>query len=123
MSRSDERWPDFGGETQDAFIARIRRRLGASPSAAQRAEGYPGSRQWPADIEEQFTAAAKAEAFLQAWTDLGGVTRVAHSMDDVEAHVLSLLQEYRVKNVLSSGSAIGACGRAAREAGVSITSW
>lgn len=108
----------FGGESEEAFLSRIRQRLRPGPGRA-----HPGSSPLPPDHESRWSLSEKAAIFAESLAGLGG--KVLRARDEEEAFrlVRDALVERGVRAVLTSGGDWSRLRALLGEAGVRVDSW
>lgn len=119
MSQEKSLEASFGGESQEAFLSRIRGRMrrGGTPTA------HPGSNVWPPGHEERFSYAQKADLFAKTLDGLGGRTLRAETLDEAFALIRDALVERGVKGVLTSGGDWSGLRAVVGEAGIEVDGW
>lgn len=109
----------FGGESQEAFLDRVRRRMRRTAPP----EAHPGSSVWPPGHEDRWSFADKAELFKRSLEAVGG--RVLKARDAREAFGLirEALVEKGVRAVLTSGGDWSELRSLLGEVGIEVTGW
>lgn len=109
----------FGGESEEAFLGRIRRRMRRAgvPTA------HPGSDVWPLGHEERWRYPLKAELFVRTLEALGGHALRANDQNEAFALIRDALVERGVEGVLTSGGDWSALRGVLGEAGISVDGW
>lgn len=110
---------DFGGESEDAFITRIRRRLRPKPDDP----GYPGSRYRPENIEDRFSVAEKADLFTQSLSAVGANVWRVRTLDQLRSQVVEICRREHVKTAVASKAASETCFQALDDSGIQVEVW
>lgn len=96
---SGEEHLTFGGQSQQAFLDRLRAARGTKPAT----EDHPGSTLLPSDIETRFTWAEKAELFINNLEGLGGRVLRADTIETAYLQIADVLKDRDAGRVLVSG--------------------
>ncbi|HLS90095.1 MAG TPA: lactate utilization protein [Limnochordia bacterium] len=109
----------FGGESQEAFLSRIRARLRGGGYVAD----HPNVPAGPWEDEELASYEEKAERFRKALVELGGEVYRTPSREEAFQLVRDLLLRRDVKGVLTSGGDWSQCRAILGQAGIAVESW
>lgn len=109
----------FGGESEEAFLNRIRARMRRSGLPLE----HPGSAVQPRGYEERTSYEQKAELFVKTLQGLGGEAVRAQSREQAFTVIRDALVRRGVKGVLTSGGEWSECRRILNEAGIAVESW